>query len=186
MNNFYKFGIIPSSQPSSGDEGGIREVIYTTPGTYSWTCPEGVTSISVVAIGGGGGSASSRYTQTDTFVSASGEAGGAGYKNNIPVIPGQSYTVVVGSKGANDSVQSSSLSGTNANASDGDDSYFIDATTVAGHGGDGGHASAKYKCGNIVTWEGTSEVVQVINKQDMFTDLIMVQIKIQEHQEKMA
>ena len=55
MNNFYKFGIIPSSQPSSGDEGGIRgEAIYTTPGTYSWTCPEGVTSISVVAIGGGG------------------------------------------------------------------------------------------------------------------------------------
>ena len=28
---------------------------YTTPGTYSWTAPPGVTSVSVVAVGGGGG-----------------------------------------------------------------------------------------------------------------------------------
>ncbi len=27
---------------------------YTTPGTYSWVAPDGVTSVSVVAIGGGG------------------------------------------------------------------------------------------------------------------------------------
>ena len=28
---------------------------YTTAGTYSWVCPAGVTSVSVVAVGGGGG-----------------------------------------------------------------------------------------------------------------------------------
>ena len=33
----------------------IGQVAYTTPGTYSWTAPAGVTSVSVVAIGGGGG-----------------------------------------------------------------------------------------------------------------------------------
>jgi hypothetical protein len=33
---------------------------YTTPGTYSWTAPSGVTSVSVVAVGGGGGGG--RYT----------------------------------------------------------------------------------------------------------------------------
>ena len=65
--------------------------------------------------------------------------------------------MVVGSKGANDSVQSSSLSGTNANASDGDDSYFIDATTVAGHGGDGGHASAKYRSAGNISNPGAGE-----------------------------
>ena len=28
--------------------------IYTTPGTYSWTAPAGVTTISVALVGGGG------------------------------------------------------------------------------------------------------------------------------------
>ena len=27
---------------------------FTTPGTYSWTAPAGVTSVSVVCVGGGG------------------------------------------------------------------------------------------------------------------------------------
>ena len=30
---------------------------YTTPGTYSWTCPAGVYSVSAVCVGGGGGGA---------------------------------------------------------------------------------------------------------------------------------
>ena len=32
------------------------EAVYDIPGTYSWTCPDGVTSVCAVAIGGGGGS----------------------------------------------------------------------------------------------------------------------------------
>lgn len=32
---------------------------YTTPGTYEWVAPEGVTSVSVVAVGGGGGGGAS-------------------------------------------------------------------------------------------------------------------------------
>lgn len=58
---------------------------YTTPGTYTWLCPAGVTSVSVVAVGGGG---YSLYT--------SGGGGGLGYKNNYTVVPGTSYLVVVG------------------------------------------------------------------------------------------
>jgi len=54
---------------------------YTTTGTFSWTCPVGVTSVSVVCVGPG---------------SNNGAAGGLGYKNNYSVIPGNSYTVVVG------------------------------------------------------------------------------------------
>ena len=30
---------------------------YTTPGTYQWTAPDGVESVSVVMVGGGGGGA---------------------------------------------------------------------------------------------------------------------------------
>lgn len=61
---------------------------YTTPGTYSWVCPAGVTSVSVVCVGAGGSAGfSTKYRA----------GGGAlGYKNNIAVTPGNSYTVVVG------------------------------------------------------------------------------------------
>lgn len=52
---------------------------YTTPGTYSWVAPAGITSISVVAVGAGW------YT-----------GGGLGYRNNITVVPGNSYSLRVG------------------------------------------------------------------------------------------
>ena len=58
---------------------------YTTPGIYAWTAPAGVTSVSVVAVGAGG------------TAGAYGASGGSlAYKNNITVVPGTSYTVVVG------------------------------------------------------------------------------------------
>ena len=91
--------------------------IYTTPGTYSWVCPEGVTSVCVVCVGGGGGGQNNGYAA----------AGGAlAYANNIAVTPGQSYTVVVGAGGPN-------LTGNPAGTSGGD-SYFINASTVCAGG----------------------------------------------------
>ena len=54
---------------------------FTTAGTFSWVAPAGVTSVSVVAVGG----------------SQNGGAG-LGYKNNISVTPGNSYTVIVGAR----------------------------------------------------------------------------------------
>ena len=62
---------------------------YTTPGTYSWVAPAGVTSVSVVAVGGGGWCVYGNYR---------GGGGGLGYTNNIAVTPGSSYSVVVGAK----------------------------------------------------------------------------------------
>ena len=84
---------------------------YTTPGTYSWVAPSGVTSVSVVAVGAGGGNSGGGL---------GGGGGGLGYKNNITVIPGNSYTVVAGQGGTGQS---------------GTSSYFIDTSTVAGFGG---------------------------------------------------
>ena len=66
----------------------IGQQEYTTAGTFSWVCPAGVTSVSVVCIGGGGGD--------NTYNTA---GAGLGYKNNITVVPGNSYTVVVGRGG---------------------------------------------------------------------------------------
>lgn len=69
---------------------------FTSPGTYTWECPEGVTSVSVLCIGGGGGGDAG----SDTIgVGGGGGGGGLAYRNNISVIPGQSYTIVVGTGG---------------------------------------------------------------------------------------
>ena len=63
---------------------------WTTQGSYSWTCPAGVTSVCAIAIGAGGGYGSVSQG------GAGGGGGGTGWKNNIPVTPGQTYTIDVG------------------------------------------------------------------------------------------
>ena len=86
----------------------IGQQAYTTAGTYSWVCPADVTSVCVVAVGGGS------YGQKAGSWGSGGGGGGLGYKNNIAVTAGTSYTVVVGQ-----------YSG---------DSYFVDTSTVKGGG----------------------------------------------------
>lgn len=102
----------------------VGEQSYTTPGSYSWICPSGVTSVSVVCVGGGGGGAGDHDGN-------GGGGAGLGWKNNISVTPGQTHTVVVGAGGIG-----STGDGTRGNA--GGQSYFINASTVSAEGGDGG------------------------------------------------
>lgn len=97
--------------------GGQEE--YTTPGTYSWTAPVGVTSVSVVCVGAGGASGGGAG-------GAGGTGGGLGYINNLSVGPGQAYTVVVGEGGGGN---------TGAAGGAGTDSYFINTSNVKGGGG---------------------------------------------------
>ena len=87
-----------------------KQTAYTSAGTYSWTCPSGVTSVCVVCVGAGGKGGG-----------GGGGGGGLGWRNNISVTPGQSYTVVVGAEGTN--------------TTNGGDSYFINTGTVSGYGG---------------------------------------------------
>ena len=93
-------------------------VSFTTAGTYSWVAPSGVTKVSVVAVGGGARTGA-----------------GLGYKNNVTVTPGSSYTVVVGDS-------------TNGSANGGD-SFFINTSTVRGGGG-----LAPGTCGGTFTGDG--------------------------------
>ncbi len=92
-------------------------------GTNSWVAPAGVTSVSVVCIGAGASG-----NRSDQNSSRGGGGGGLGWKNNISVTPGSSYTVVVGAKG--DGYPSVTGAG-----EAGGDSYFISTSTVAGLGG---------------------------------------------------
>ena len=66
------------------------QVAFTTPGTYQWVCPEGVTSICCVII-----SAGQSCTKVSTYF-VGGYGGSLRYQNDIPVVPGETYTIVVG------------------------------------------------------------------------------------------
>ena len=123
---------LDSAYFSLNPSNGFGEDEWTTSGTYSWTCPDGVTSVCAVAIGGGGGGGGTA-TGANAAGGIGGTGGGLGYKNNISVTPGQSYTVVVGAGGA-------SNGGPGQDGGDGQDSYFIDATTVKGGGAPGGRS----------------------------------------------
>lgn len=109
--------------PIAGDD------LYDTPGSYTWTCPTGVTSVQVVAIGGGGGG-----LQEVSGSESTGANGGALAYATVFVVPGQDYDVVVGAGGDTGSV------GTPPTA--GGDSYFGDITTVYAEGGAAGDATA--------------------------------------------
>jgi hypothetical protein len=113
------------------------QALFTTSGT--WIAPANVTSVSVVCVGGGGSGIQSTQSQqvcypdegcgTETYRFMTGGTGGAlSWKNNITVVPGQSYTVTVGAAGT---------------AGSGGVSSFINTSTIkAGNGsdrlGDGG------------------------------------------------
>jgi hypothetical protein len=100
-------GDFPVGISTAGDS---RVASYTTPGTYTFTVPEGVTSVGVTAIGGGGGGGGGGgYAQiilniesSETMAGAAGGGGGSGYVtvlDDVPVAPGQQVTVVVGRGG---------------------------------------------------------------------------------------
>ena len=71
--------------PIAGNVLPVGQSAFTSVGTFSWVAPTDVTSISVVLVGAG------RQGQGVT----GGGGGSLGYKNNITVVPGTSYTVVV-------------------------------------------------------------------------------------------
>ena len=93
---------------------------------YTWKCPEGVTSVSVLIIGGGGAGGLN--------YGAGGGGGALAYGNNIPVVAGQTYYVGVGLGGQNVSSQ------TTAQYTFGGDSYFIGPTILNAGGGKSGVA----------------------------------------------
>jgi hypothetical protein len=122
-NQLYRFNVFATNSTGNSNASAnsnfitypgtpINEASYPFPGSYTWIAPAGVTSVSVVAIGGGAGT----INQSPNL---SGAGGGLGYKNNISVTAGNSYSAVSGSSGLNAA---------------GGDSYFISTATVKGGG----------------------------------------------------
>ena len=128
---------------------------FTTPGRYTWIVPEGVTSISVLAVGaGGGGGAISTNPSYVTQSVNGGGGGGYAYMYNYPVTPGDAYTVQVGAGGrtaerlgtvywdtADDGIRSDNAEYSTTKGSGGIASWFGNASLCRGGGGMNGNAS---------------------------------------------
>ncbi|MEO7483040.1 MAG: hypothetical protein ABIT81_04725 [Ferruginibacter sp.] len=101
---------------------------FTTSGT--WTCPAGVTSISVECWGGGGAGGGSTTNTT-----AGGGGGGGAYNKNltVAVVPNTVYTITVGAGG---------IGGTGAGVIGAVSTTTFGVTTVSANGGSGGAAGA--------------------------------------------
>jgi hypothetical protein len=110
----YQLADIPTAQ---------GQAAFTTPGTFTWTAPAGVTEVSVVCVGGGGGGSQS------TNAGSGAGGGGLGWRNRILVTPGNSYAVQVGAGGTRPATTTVGSGGA------GGQSFFINATIVAGNGG---------------------------------------------------
>jgi Concanavalin A-like lectin/glucanases superfamily len=118
-----RLGAIPGAPGAIfGYAQGITTVTQATPGTYMFTVPSGVTSLSVACWAGGGGGSGSVPPPP-----GGGGGGGGGYAANpsYAVSPGQVITYVVGGGGAGGAP--------NFIGSDGTNSVF-DFTNVAGNG----------------------------------------------------
>lgn len=105
---------------------------YTSPGSFTFTVPQGVTSIIVECIGGGGkGGKATGFGFLANFAVAGGGAGGSYAKKTISTTPGTSYTVIVGASQNNYS---------GSRGADGNPSYFASGMTnlVYAQGGQGG------------------------------------------------
>ena len=110
-------------------------VTFSTPGTYSWIVPPGVTNICVEAWGGGGDGGNGVFS---TFSNSGGGGGGGGYGYDcFTVVPGASYSLTVGGSG-----QASSL-GTLILANGGTNGSYSGGSGT-GSSGFGGSSAASF------------------------------------------
>lgn len=68
---------------------------FTQQGANTWVCPEGVTSVSALLVSSGT-KGIVNYSSGSPTTATGGDGGDVVYRNNIPVVPGETYTVYVG------------------------------------------------------------------------------------------
>tara|TARA_B100000214_G_C23891740_1_gene592125 strand:- start:63 stop:1004 length:942 start_codon:yes stop_codon:yes gene_type:complete len=110
---------------------------YTTAGSYTWTAPAGVTSVCVVCVGAGGAG-----------------GGALAYKNNITVVPGTGYAVVVGAPGSMATGTTGTGAGQNTGTPGGDSSFTATHGTTTAQGGVTGPSSVSTKGSPAGVYDG--------------------------------
>ncbi|KJR45805.1 hypothetical protein UF75_3790 [Desulfosporosinus sp. I2] len=126
-------GTFKGAPPTHGSQS------WTTPGTYYWTVPLGVSGVLGIATGGGGGGGYGNYGYSTVNPGCAGGGGGGTTINMITVTPGQVLTITVGSGGTTN-VGVGSGNGFEALGSPGATSS-IDSLSAGGGQGGGKHGS---------------------------------------------
>lgn len=110
---------------------------YKNPGTHTWTCPAGVTTVRVTVAGGGGGGLATKWRLNIASAKYRGASGGKGANatSTISVIPSKTYTVVVGAGGSPYISTNSNDKGSSRHAGNGGASSFDSLTAKGGQGG---------------------------------------------------
>lgn len=111
-----------------------------TSGT-SWTCPIGVTRIRVRVVGGGGGGAGSSGANRGT-----GGGAGAYCERFETVVPGTSYSYIIGAAGSGSAGAGDGTAGGN--------STWTNSSTITAAGGPGGSITNPYVAGGTATCSG--------------------------------
>ena len=126
-----QFTILTSGKPP------YHKDSYTNAGTYTWTCPAGVTKARVTVAGGGGGGFASMWKYAVGGLKYFMANGGAGANNTsiIDVSPNQTYTVVVGAGGSPYVSTNSDDKHSNSYAGNGGVSSFDSLAATGGQGG---------------------------------------------------
>ena len=118
---------------------------YTTTGNGTWTCPAGVTSVTVQCWGGGGAGGGGAYlASTYSYEVGGGGAGGSYISYTVSVTPGNVYNFTVGAGGTGVAGTSSTAGNGNAGGS----TFFGNSTAgvssdavVLATGGAGGNGA---------------------------------------------
>jgi len=128
--------------------------IFTTAGTYTWTCPSGVTSVSVICIGGGGSGYSSNSPNSvgsqggGTALYGAGTSGAIGANGSANI-----YSRIGYGGGAGGIGLMGPFPGSNGAA--GGQSYFA-STSVCAAGGGGGGSTSSASGGTVIAGTGFS------------------------------
>ena len=137
----------------------VGQQVFDTPGSYTFTVPEGALSVSVVAVGGGGSgydgvaqqsfdgeSSSFGETSSDYYVKASGGGGGRGNGASGELRESQFGSAITGTENVDYGGGDGGISGDNSGNQPGGG--------AGGYTGDGGRAGRKYTNSYSTTGQG--------------------------------
>ena len=116
--------------------------LYDREGSYTWTCPFGVTEVFAECWGGGGAGAGAT-----TNISTGGGGGGAYSAGYVSVTLGSVYTIQVGAR----------RDGTTGEAADGNPSWFSSTITIFAAGGRSGKRNSAGSGGQSSAGYGTTK-----------------------------
>ena len=134
---------------------GASQLVFDTPGAFSWTVPASVTSVTVVLIAAGGTGGIGDMTGL-SGAGGGGAGGGAFIQATFPVTPGNTYSGQCGGAGGSDLLKESFFSadgGSNAIAGGGQDGFPGNAGGP-GTGGGGGTTFTGGAVSNVSAYQG--------------------------------